>query len=539
MDRRLADDARALAAGRLSRAQFIRRGVAAGVSMTVLGSVLAACGGESASSGGGATDVATGAAPKPAGSPPAVPTGTLVYGNAEPPTANYWDPAAGFGLVDEQVASLVHDTLLAHDADGTVHPQLAERVDRVSDRKVRVTLREGVRFQDGTPLTAADVAATFDRLGAKDSRLAQSNTVAPLSCKVTSPTVVEIVTEAPFGPLDAALAYVKILPKADIDTPANFRKRALGAGPYRFVSYEGNTVTLEANDDYWGEKPHAKTIRFEYIEDLEARTNALLTGDIQIMSRVGSEQLARVKGNGDFYTTKTSPPSQFASLYQHNGALRDAEIRQAIAHAVDREAIARGILKGVFPVGQSSLPTTSPMYEALDTRFPYDPEKAKALIGGRRVELRMATATLFSHQVEIDQAIAQYLEAVGITVKLTKLEVGAFRTSYNQYDLSLNTLGSFTGDPDFIFGFYDGGTGEAVFHLRDPKIGELLAAQRQAVGDARPPKVTAMASYLWEQQASLYLADEIWYFIVSSDVQGYERAPLIGEPLAAKAWLAA
>ncbi len=404
---------------------------------------------------------------------------------------------------------------------------------------MRIRLRSGVRFQDGTPLRAADVAATFDRLGAKDSRLAQSNTVAPLKCKVRSDSELEIVTDKPFGPLEAALAYVKILPKSDIDHPANFRRRALGAGPYRFVSYEGNTVTLAANDDYWGEKPHAAEIRFEYIEDLEARTNALLTGDIQIMSRVGSEQLSRVRGNADYYTTRTSPPSQFASLYQHNGVLRDAEIRQAIAHAVDREAIARGILKGIFPIGESSLPTTSPMYEALDTRFPYDPEKARALIRGRRVELRVATATLFSHQVEIDQAIAQYLEAVGITVKLTKLEVGAFRTSYNQYDLSLNTLGSFTGDPDFIFGFYAGGTGEAVFHLDDPKIVELLDAQRQAVGDARPPKVTEMASYLWEQQAALYLADEIWYFIVSSDVQNYQRAPLIGEPLAAKAWLAA
>jgi peptide/nickel transport system substrate-binding protein len=538
MDRRLAGDARALMAGQISRAQFIRRGVAAGVSLTVLGSVLAACGGESAG-GGAATDVATGAAPTPVGRPPATPTGTLVYGNAEPPTANYWDPAAGFGLVDEQVASLVHDTLLAHDADGNVHPQLATRVDRVNDRTVRITLRDGVRFQDGTPLTSADVAATFDRLGARDSRLAQSNTVSPLRCRVHSPTSLDIVTDKPFGPMEAALAYVKILPKSDIDHPANFRRRALGAGPYRFVSYEGNTVTLTANDDYWGEKPHALEIKFEYIEDLEARTNALLTGDIQIMSRVGSEQLARVRDDDAYYTTKTSPPSQVCSLYQHNGALRDTEVRQAIAHAVDREAIARGILKGIFPVGQSSLPTTSPMYEAIDTRFPYDPEKAKALIGDRTVELRMATATLFSHQVEIDQAIAQYLEAVGIKVNLTKLEVGAFRTSYNQYDLSLNTLGSFTGDPDFIFGFYAGGTGEAVFHLRDPKIVDLIAAQREAVGDARPPKVTELASYLWDQQTTLYLSDEIWYFIVSSRVQNYERAPLIGEPLAAKAWLEA
>ena len=105
MDRKPSEDERALREGRLSRAQFVRRGTAAGLSLASMGSILAA------SAEAGVEEIG-------AAGPPASPTGTLIYGNAEPPTANYWDPAAGFGLVDEQVASLVHDSLLRRGPTG-------------------------------------------------------------------------------------------------------------------------------------------------------------------------------------------------------------------------------------------------------------------------------------------------------------------------------------------------------------------------------------------------------------------------------------
>ena len=522
----LSEDVRALEEGLLSRSQFIKRSMAAGLSLASIGSILAA----TAKAGGDAT-VAAG--------PPASPAGTLIYGNAEPPTANYWDPAAGFGLVDEQVASLVHDTLLARDPTGKIYNQLATRVTRLSSTRVRVTLRPGVKFQDGTPLTADDVKASWDRLGAKGSKLAQALTVAPLHCTVQSPTSVDIITDEPFGAMDSALAYVKILPKADIANPANFKKRAMGCGPYRFVSYKGNSVTLEVNPTYWGKGGHVKTIRFDYISDLDARMNALLSGDIQIMTRIGLEQLQRVKGDKAFYTTHTTPPSMFIELSQHNGVLGELAVRQAVAHAIDRDAIVKGLYKGVFPVAQSSIPRSSLYYEPLKSKYPYDPDKAKALLGGRKLNLKMSTANLFSHQKEVDEAVAQYLGKVGITVDTTELEAGAFRTTYNQYDLSLNTLASFTMDPDFILSLYTGGTAEAVWHLKDPKIDALNTAQRTTVGPARQAKVTAMAKYLFDQQTTFYLADEIWYFIVSSKVRNYKRAPLVGEQLATGAWLAA
>lgn len=462
------------------------------------------------------------------------PSGAVVYGNAEPPTSNYWDPAAGFGLVDEQVASLVHDTLIAFDVDGKMQPSVATAWELVGDKQVNLTIRDDVKFHDGTPLTAEDVKASIDRLGA--GQLAQSMVATPgIVANVTSPTTLEVVSPTAFGVVLNMLAFVKILPKANIDNPDNFKNGALGSGPYKFVSYSGNDVVLEANADYWAGAPKIQSVTFRYIEDAQARINALLAGQVDILTRVSSEDLARVEGNADFYVNGQTPPAQVVVIYQHNGPLGDLKLRQAIAHAVDREGIAKSIMKGTNPVGFSSLPTSSTFYTPLEPKFEYDLEKAKALLAESAypdgVTLRMSTSTLVPNQIEIDQVIAASLQAIGITVEVERLEVGAFRSSYNTYDINLNTLGVFNNDPDFLLGFYTGGTAQAVFHYSDPKFDELHAVQRAAGPDTRAAAVTAAAQFLWDNQVTMWLSDEVWYFIVNKRVVDYVRAPLVGENL--------
>ena len=210
------------------------------------------------------------------------PTGTLTFGNAEPPTANYWDPAAGFGLVDEQVASLVHDTLIGWDENGKMVPSVATAWKVVSPTTVALTIRTDIKFHDGSPLTAEDIKASIDRLGM--GKLAQSMVATPgIAVNIVSPGSIEVVSPTAFGVVLNALAFIKILPKANIDNPDNFKKGAMGSGPYKFVGYAENNVTLEANTDYWGGAPKIKRVVFSYIEDNQARINALLSGQVDIL----------------------------------------------------------------------------------------------------------------------------------------------------------------------------------------------------------------------------------------------------------------
>jgi peptide/nickel transport system substrate-binding protein len=510
----------ALALGEISRREFLKRATVAGLTLSAAATILA-----------------EGDAVAAPAAQAAEPTGTLVIGNAEPPTSAQYDSYSVFGLVDAQIASLVHDSLLGYDsADGTIVGHLATAWESTSPTTMQLSLREGVTFHDGSPVTAEDVKATLDRVGNPDSGLAWHGLIFPAGhVNIIDPVTIEVLTEAPFGPLEKALAVAPIFPKADIDNPDNFKQRAMGCGPYTFVSYTENKVTLEANTEYWGGAPKIKTVVYDYIQDSNARISALLSGQADIITRCSSEQLDRVKDDDNYYVVDVPPLAQIVCIYQNKGDMAKKEVRQAIAYAVDRQAIVDGILQGVGKVGYDSIATNAPGYQEQPERFDFNPDKARELLKTAgfedNLELTMATTTLVPHQKEIDQAIVQFLGDVGVTVNVTTLEVGAFRTSYNQYDLTLNTLASFNYDPDFILGFYAGPTAEAVFGLSDPNIPPLIDAQRQAQGEERLAKINELAAYLWDLQPALYLSDELWPFIVSSKVKDYNRVPLVGEHL--------
>ncbi len=518
-DSKLQELETALAAGTIGRRDFLKQATALGLSISGAMAML----GRWNTTGVAAQD--------------ASPAGTIVIANAEPPTSAQWDSYTVFGLVDAQVASLVHDSLLGYDsADGTIVGHLATAWEMTSPTTMSLTLREGVTFHDGSPVTAEDIKATLDRVGNPESGLAWHGLIFPeMSVNIIDDVTIEIETAAPFGPLEKSLAVAPIFPAADIENPDVFNERAMGCGPFKWISYTENKVTMEANPDYWAGAPGVQGVVFDYIQDANARISALLTGQADIITRCSSEQLARVEGDDNYYVVDAPPLTQILCIYQNTGNMAIKEVRQALICAVDRQAIVDGILQGVGKVPYSAIATNAPGYQEQEERFDYDPDRARELLAAAGFEdnltLTMATTTLVPHQKEIDQAIVQFLEDVGITVDVTTLEVGAFRTSYNQYDLTLNTLASFNYDPDFVLGFYTGGTAEAVFSLSDPEIQPMVDAQRQAQGEERLEKINELAAYLWDLQPSLYLSDELWPFIVSSKIEGYDRVPVVGEPL--------
>ena len=483
----------------------------------------------------------TSAAPEDAGQADGEASTQVVLANAEPPTAAYWDPAASFGLVDDQVASLVYDTLLTMDSSGTLGPGLATDWSRVSDTELTVTLREDATFHDGTPVTADDVVASLARLMDGTGALAKSALLTPGTVTADG-NVITVTTDAPYGPLENSLANVAILAKADIDDPDNFSETANGSGPYTFESYTGDDITLVANEEYWDGAPEIDTVVLRYIADADARFNALLAGQVDIATRVAPNYVDRIESNDDFYIEAVSPPSMIVMIEQHNGPLADARVRQAIAYAIDREAIAETIMRGVNAVPLNALPTTLESYEPADETFEHNPDRARTLLAEAGFEdgltLTLATSTLVPNQLVIDQAIVQYLGDVGVNVDVTQLEVGEFRTSYNTYDLSMNTLTSFNNDAGFILTSFTGPVGEAIFHYSDPTAEELIAASNAATGDERDAAIDAAATYLWDDQVTLVLSDETWSTLVSDRVTDYERAPLVGEPLLAQASIA-
>jgi peptide/nickel transport system substrate-binding protein len=487
----------------------------------------------------GATTVAGEAPDTDASAAVAGPTGQIIIANGEPITGAYYDPHAAFGLVDAQLSSLVFDTLLMMDETGTVQPNVAESYEQTSDTEMTLTIRSGIKFHDGSDLTADDVVASINRLFDPESTLAQTLLAAPGEA-VADGNVVTITTVKPFGPLENSLAVIPIVSAEDVANPDNWNERPNGSGPYVFVSNDGTDIVVEANADYWGESPGIQTVILRYIEDAQARQSALLSGQVDVSTRVGPDEVAGAEGNSDIsIVSNAGPPAQIVSIWQHNGALGDVRVRQALAYAIDREAIGSSIMRSQNAVGFNSVPTMIPGYKDAANKFSFDPEKARELLASAGynddLTLTMSTSSLVPKQREIDQAIVAYLNDVGITVDVTQLEVGEFRTTYGDYDVTLNTLASFNNDPSFLLGFYTGGIGQAVFKVDEPDYGPLFEKQRETVGDARMARINEASTWVWDNAITGFLSDENWVFLVNNRVENYVRAPLVGEPLLVRA----
>jgi peptide/nickel transport system substrate-binding protein len=527
---------------RISRREFLGSTAVVAGSLAA-GGLLVACGGQQPADPTAAPTTAPAAAATATSAPAVIkgPTGQVIYGQAEPPTSAQWDDQTVFGLVDFQVAGLVQDRLWEADENGVLQPRLATEWGYTDEKTLEIKLREGVQYHDGASFTAEDVKATIDRV-ANDSSLAHNLFWAPVEVEVVDDYTVRISSDPPFGPLVPVLACTAIHPKdwvgSDKWTTGNN-----GAGAYKFVEYRNNRVVLEANGDYWDGPPGIQTVIFDYIEDWNARTNALLAGDVDIITRCSSEQLDTVRGNNNFYVVDNSPAISVCYIYARdkNPAMQNKMFRQALWYAIDRDGLLEKIMMGVGKHADSIIPTKALFYEPLSEPYAWNPDKARELIeasGLSKEQLRitMATSTLVPHQREIDLQTVQWLNDVGIEVDVTTLEVGQFRTDWPQYDISLNTNGTPNGDPDFLLAFYSATTGvlgtgndtaaggEEVVKLHQAQRSETDSARRQAA-------VTANCEWLWDYQVVGVVSDELWPFIVNQRVKNYKRQATFSEPL--------
>jgi peptide/nickel transport system substrate-binding protein len=535
----------------MNRRAFIERLASMGFSTAVIGRLLAA--GAPAAFLAACSDddsSATTDASDPAGSPSTAAAttgsvggggalGTLIIGNAEPHTSVLWDPHAQFGLADIQFQSLVFETLLYYDEQAVLTEGIASRWFRTDPTTLRMELNSGITFHDGSPLTPEDIKASLERVSDPDSGLVYSGYFTPgVEVTIVDEKTIDVTTPEPFGPLETVLTMIPIAPAKDLANPDVYKTTATGSGPYKFVRFEQDRTVLEANSEYWRGAPANAGVELVYIADTQARQNALLTGEIDIHTRSSSFTLDAIDGDESYTLSTVGPASQFIYIPQHTDELADVRVRQALAHAIDRDAIAQNIVK-INPKATSSISASASGYKAGTPPFEYDPARARELLAEAGVDsgfsIEMASSNLIAHQPDIDQLVKSQLEEIGITVNITTLETGTFRSTYPDYGLSFNSLGTFTPDPHSILSFYTEPITEFAMSFVDPKITELLTQTKSTTGDDRQASIDAMTQYLWENQIMLYITDDNFHTLAGPTVTGYQRNGGFGEYLVWKA----
>ncbi len=353
---------------------------------------------------------------------------TIVIGmQLEPPNL---DPTGGAAAaIDEVVYANLFEGLIRYGPDGTIRPGLAQSW-TISDDGLTYTfaLRRNVLFHDGSAFDAGDVKFSLDRARADDSSNAQKALFAGIAAvNVIDPATVEIVLSAPNGTFTTNLAWgdaIILDPASAADAATN----PIGTGPFRFSRWvKGDRVELVRNPDYWGEPVALSMATFKFISDPTAAFGAMMAGDLDAFPNYPSpETLAQFDADPRFSVIIGSTEGEtILSTNNMSGALQDIRVRQAIAHAIDRQAIIDGAMFGYgTPIGTHFAPH-NPDYLNLTDISAHDPDRARALLAeaghaeGLMLRLMLPPPSYARRGGEI---VAAQLRDVGIDVETSNLE---------------------------------------------------------------------------------------------------------------------
>ncbi len=280
---------------------------------------------------------------------------------------------------NNSVADMIFDTLTKFDGRARLQPALATEFRAIDENTWEFKLRPNVRFHNGNPFTAEDVAFTFARIpNVPNSPASYTTFVRPMKeVIVVDPLTVRIRTDGPYPLMPIDIASLRILNKATHENATtedfNSGKVAIGTGPFKVIRHQqGDRIEFERNDNYWGEKPAWAKVNYRMITNDGARTAALHAGDVQFIDTLPTTDLARARTNRDMHLSEIAGTRLiYLALDQHrrteatpfvtdhNGKpitpnpLCDARVRKALSLAIDRPAITARVMEGAStPAGQ-------------------------------------------------------------------------------------------------------------------------------------------------------------------------------------------
>lgn len=406
------------------------------------------------------------------------------------------DPHQGKETPAVQVTCQIFDTLVVVNPEtGELEPQIAESWEQTDDVTYVFKIREGVKFHDGSEVTAADVKFSLER--AINSAAVSYIVDFIESVSDNGDGTVTIKTKYPYGPAlrNLAIPFAAILPKALVEADeANFILNPVGSGPYQFVEWkQGDHITMKAFDDYYAGKAATENLIMRVVPENAQRSIALETGEVDLAYGLSVNDIPKVEDNPDLVANVISSLScTYISFNLNKAPFDNPLVREALSIAIDRQAIVDTINSGV---GEPADAIIAPgVFGYYSTGVPeYNPERAKELLAEAGYPNGFST-TLWVNEnqgrIEICQAIMAMLMDIGVECKLESMEFGSYisRTSAGEHELACFGWTTSSGDADYTYyslehSSQQGAPGNRSF-ISDPEVDQLIEDARSSSDEA-------------------------------------------------------
>ncbi len=513
--------------------------------LLALALLVSACGGADAADDGPAGDPQSG--------------GTLAIGIES--DTDVLDPHRAGGWVTYRVNRQMYEALVDEDLSKTseeapipeIIPGLAESWE-VSEDGLTYTfhLREGVTFHDGTDFDAEAVVFNVKRMSDPtfefyDDRSAGQTVFVwqhLASVSAVDPLTVEMKMTQPFS------AFLRLLTQGGggstgIISPTALEKygndeiadHPTGTGPFRFVDrIRGQRITLERNEDYWGEKPYLDSVVYRPLPDPSTRVSALRAGEVDMIAVPSPDSVSSLEEAGFEVATSAPPHLWYLAFNMTDPVFSDVRVRQAVNYAINREGMSADLLQGTTNPAYSVLPPANSAYEASEEYFEYDPDRAKELLAeagyADGFETTLMTSVDGSGQivpVPMAEYIQQDLADVGIRVKLDTTEWITYLTEWAE------GIPSGTGMAQMSWGMttpywlrnvtsstLQAPNGSNVGHYSNPELDEVMQQAATALDEATADDLWRKAAEIVHEDAALApIVNDKAPYVLSADVQGF------------------
>ncbi len=448
-------------------------------------------------------------------------------------------PSLSQGAGTQEILFNIYEGLYKPDSEGNLVPAVASDYTMSEDGLVYTfTLREGIQFHNGNPVTVQDVKYSIETCaglnGGEPVISAFSNIE---SVEAPDDGTVVITLKESSSPFMAILSTVEaaIVP-ADAD---DLQTNPVGTGPYRFVSRSlQENVVLERFDDYWGEPAHIKDITLKVLADSDSIVMNLEGGAVDLVARVSTQQAAEL---GDDFEVLEGTMNLVQAMYLNNAAapFDNEKVRQALCYAVNKQEILDFVSEGKgTPVGSSMFPAFGKYYvEELNDLYTTDLEKAKALLAEAGYpdgfSFTMKVPSNYQQHVDTAQVVAEQLKQINVTANIELIEWETWLNDVYQgrdfeatlvgVDASTLTAGAmlsrFRSDAHNNFVNFSNEEYDAAYR-------EALAAEAVMDDEAATAAYKKCETILAETAANVYIQDMCELVAVRKGYTGYTFYPL-------------